>query len=76
MPGRRRCHLTVAIIQEGCDHVGAARRPGLAMVQAGEHRGHQMRIPTHTVKAGTVLSIIVRHVKHMAWEADKMDIKL
>jgi hypothetical protein len=35
-----------------------------------------MRIATHTIQAGTVLSIIVRHVKHMAWEADKKDIKL
>lgn len=35
-----------------------------------------MRIPTHTIQAGTVLSVVVRHVKHVAWEADKTDIKL
>lgn len=35
-----------------------------------------MRIPTHTIQGGTVLSVVMRHVKHVAWEADKMDIKL
>lgn len=61
----------MAVIQERCDHVGTAGRPRLAMVQAGKHGGHQMRIPAHTIKAGTVLGIIMWHVKYMAWKEKK-----
>lgn len=35
-----------------------------------------MGIPTHAIKAGAMLGIIVRHVKHMAWAVNKRDIKL
>lgn len=35
-----------------------------------------MGIPTHAIKAGAVLGVIVRHVKHMAWAVNKRDIKL
>lgn len=30
-----------------------------------------MRIPAHTIKAGTVLGIIMWHVKYMAWKEKK-----
>lgn len=61
--------LTMAVIQKWRDRVSAAWRPRLAPVQVGKHGCHHVGIPAWAVKTGTLLSIIMRHVKHVACKA-------
>lgn len=56
----------MAVIQKRGDGVGAAGRPGLAVVQVGEHGRHHVGVPAGAVEAGALLGVIVRHVKHVA----------
>lgn len=58
--------LTMAVVQEGGDHEGGARRPRLLLVQVRQGGGHHVGTPVGTVDARTQLGIIMRHVKHVA----------
>lgn len=61
-------NLTMTVIQKCCNHVGTAWRPGLAAVQVGKHGCHHVEIPAHSIDASTLLCIVMRHVKHVAFE--------
>lgn len=57
----------MTIIQKCSNHVGAARRPRLASIQVRKHRCHHVGVSVYTIKADTLLCIIVGHIKHMTY---------
>lgn len=56
----------MAIIQKCSNHVGTAQRPRLASIQVGKHRCHHVGISAYPINIGTLLGVIVGHIKHMA----------
>lgn len=57
--------LAVTVVQEGGDHEGGARRPGLALVQVGQSGRHHVTAPVRPVHPRAQLSVVVGHVEHV-----------
>lgn len=64
-------NLTMTVIQKCCNHVGTTWRPRLAAIQIGKHRCHHVEIPAYSIYTGTLLCIVMRHVKHVALKKRK-----
>lgn len=62
--------LTMAVVQEGGDHEGGARRPRLLLVQVGQGGSHHVGAPVGTIDTGAQLGIIMRHVKDVTYTND------
>lgn len=54
-------------VQELGEVHGAARRPGLGLVQVDEERGHHVVLAKGPEEPLTVLGVVVGHAEHMAW---------
>lgn len=59
-------------IQELGEVHGAARRPGLGLVQVDEERGHHVVLAKGPEEPLAVLGVVVGHAEHMAWGAEGM----
>lgn len=64
--------LTVPSIQELGEVHGAARRPGLGLVQVDEERGHHVVLAQGPEKPLTGFGVVVGHAEHVAWGAESI----